>query len=93
MAAAVPAVAMSIDIASIKSRGPKKVEVAYESAHAKPNGLQATKEGMWQLDESRDNWVSLVNPATGKVIREFQAEGAVGPSGLTVDDDDVMWID
>lgn len=92
MAAAAPAVAMAIDITSIKSRGTKKVEIAYKSAHAKPNGLQATPEGMWQLDESKDNWVSLVNPADGKVIREFQAVGAVGPSGLTVDRDDVMWI-
>lgn len=91
MAAAAPA-AMAIDISSIKSRGSKKVEIAYKSAHTKPNGLQSTAEGMWQLDESKDNWVSLVNPATGKVIREFQAVGAVGPSGLTVDRDDVMWI-
>jgi hypothetical protein len=84
--------AAPIDPASIKSRGPKKVEIAYKSAHSKPNGLQATPEGLWQLDESRDNFVSLTNFADGKVLREFQAVGANGPSGLTVDGNDVMWI-
>ena len=92
MAAAVPAMAYPMDMSSVKSRGTKKVEIAYKSAHMSPNGLQATSEGMWQLDESRENWVSLVTVADGKVIREFQAVGAVGPSGLTVDGDNVMWI-
>ena len=78
MSAAVPALAVPVDIASIKSRGTKKVEIAYKSVHPKPNGLQATPEGLWQLDESRDNFVSLVNFADGKLIREFQATGANG---------------
>jgi hypothetical protein len=92
IAAAMPAMAIPIDIATIKSRGTKKVEIAYKSVHSNPNGLQATPEGLWQLDESRDNFVSLVNFADGKLIREFQATGANGPSGLTVDGNDVMWI-
>jgi len=93
MGAALPAMAaVPIDIASIKTRGTKKVEIAYKSIHSKPNGLQATPEGLWQLDESRDNFVSLVNFGDGKLIREFQATGANGPSGLTVDGNNVMWI-
>ena len=91
-AAAAPALASPADIASIKSRGTKKVDVVYKSAHSKPNGLQETAEGLWQLDESKDNFVSLTNFSDGKVIREFQAVGANGPSGLTVDGNDVMWI-
>jgi streptogramin lyase len=92
--AAMPAMAAApIDIKSIKSRGTKKVDIAYKSPRRVPNGLQATREGLWVLDESRDNYVTLVNFADGKPIREFQAVGANGPSGLTVDADNVMWID
>src|SRR5207302_1106599 len=37
--------------------------------------------------------VSLVNFADGKVIREFKIPGMNGPSGLTIDGTDTMWID
>ena len=84
--------AATIDIRSIKNRGPKKVEIAFKTTRPVPNGLQATTEGLWILDESRDNYVTLVNFSDGKSIREFQAVGGNGPSGLTVDADDVMWI-
>jgi hypothetical protein len=78
--------------ASIKSRGPRKVEIAYKSPHATPNGLQATSEGLWVLDQGKENFVSLVNFTDGKVIREFQVPGLAGASGLTVDPNGVMWI-
>jgi streptogramin lyase len=96
VAAALPAMAAGpLDLKSIKSRGPKKVEIAYKSPHPSPNGLQTTKEGLWIVDETSGptHWVSLVNFADGKVIREFQIPGMNGPSGVTVDDNDVMWID
>jgi hypothetical protein len=71
------------------------VNVAYQAPHTAPNGLQATREGMWVLDETRGNVhaVSLVNWADGKLIREFQITGMNGPSGLTIDHMDTMWID
>ena len=96
VAAALPAMAAGpLDLKSIKSRGPKKVEITYKSPHPTPNGLQTTKEGLWIVDETSGptHWVSLVNFADGKVIREFQIPGMNGPSGVTVDDNDVMWID
>ena len=83
LAAAVPAAAASINIAGIKSRGTKKVEIVYKSPHTKPNGLQATREGLWILDQGNTNFVSLVNFADGKVIREFQPD-INGASGVTV---------
>ncbi len=95
-AAAVPAAAFDrIDVGSIKSRGTKKVEIVYKSPHPAPNGLQATREGLWVLDEANGgpHYVSLVNFADGKVIREFQIPGMNGPSGLTIDGSDTMWID
>jgi sugar lactone lactonase YvrE len=97
LAAAVPAAAAAagpLDLKSIKSRGARKVEIAYKSPHSTPNGLQNTKEGLWVLDETNapTHWVSLVNFADGKVIREFELPGMNGPSGLTVDANDTMWI-
>ncbi len=96
LAAAVPAVAVGpLDLKSIKSRGPRKVEIAFKSPHPTPNGLQYAKEGLWVCDETSgaNHWVSLVSFADGKVIREFEIPGMNGPSGLTIDSNDTMWID
>jgi sugar lactone lactonase YvrE len=76
---------------NVKSRPTPKWEIAYKSPHAKPNGLDIQPDGLWVLDQGTENWMSLVNPANGKVIREFQAD-VVAASGLTIDDDNVMWI-
>ena len=91
-AAAAPAVASGIDVAGIPSRGSRKVEIVYRSPHPTPNGLQATSEGLWVLDQGKENYVSLIGFGDGKVIREFQVPGLAGASGLTVDPDGVMWI-
>jgi sugar lactone lactonase YvrE len=97
MAAGLPTAvsACTIDMKSIKTRANKKVNVVYKAPHAAPNGLQATKDGLWVVDEARGNVhaVSLVNWADGKLIREFEIKGMNGPSGLTIDNTDTMWID
>jgi hypothetical protein len=96
MAAALPAfAAVPIDVRSIKSRGTKKVDIAYKSPHPAPNGLQQTPQGLWVVDDRTvdgKNHVSLINYADGKVIREFQVPGLSAPSGMTVDDKDTLWI-
>jgi sugar lactone lactonase YvrE len=84
--------AAAIDVASIKSRRTANVEIAFKSPHRRPNGLQATPEGLWVLDQREENFVSLVSFADGRVIREFQVSGLAGASGLTVDDEGTMWI-
>ena len=94
LAAVAPIAAAPIDVKSIKSRS-KKVDVVYKSAHPGPNGLQATREGLWivhdrTIDEA--NYVSLVSFADGKVIREFPVRGLSAPSGMTVDADSTIWI-
>ena len=74
VAVALPAMAAGpLDLKSIKSRGPKKVEIAYKSPQPTPNGLQTTKEGLWIVDETSGptHWVSLVNFADGKVKVEI----------------------
>ena len=95
-AAGMPAMAASVvDVGSVKNRGTKKVEIAYKSPHAAPNGLQATRDGLWVVDDrSTDglNYVSLVNFADGKVLREFQVAGLNQPSGMTVDAAGTIWI-
>lgn len=91
-AAALPLSAARIDINTIKSRGSRKVTIAYQSPHSKPNGLQATPEGLWVQDQGASpEHVTLINFADGKVIRDFTAD-IVGASGVTVDDDGVMWL-
>jgi streptogramin lyase len=91
-----PAVAAApIDVTSIKSRGTRKVEIAYKSPHTSPNGLQAAREGLWVVDDRTvdgNNYVSLLNFADGKVIREFQVPGLSQPSGMTVDAEENIWI-
>ena len=85
------AIASHADVAGLKIRKVGKVEIAYKSPHAKPNGLQATREGLWVQDQGPENWVSLVNWADGKVIREFKPD-IQAASGVTVDDNNVMWL-
>jgi hypothetical protein len=79
------------DVSSVKSRPSPKWEIYYKSPHAKPNGLDIHPDGLWVLDQGPENWMSLVNPVDGKLIREFKAE-VDAASGLTVDEDGVMWI-
>jgi hypothetical protein len=79
------------DARRLKTRKAGKVEIAYKSPHAKPNGLQATRDGLWVQDQGAENWVSLVNWADGTVIREFKPDIRAA-SGVTVDDNDVMWL-
>ncbi len=66
-----------------------KVNQAYKSPGPKPNGLQATKEGLWILDQG-DNRVSLVEYESGKVLRSFDTESKAG-SGITFDGE-AIWI-
>lgn len=79
------------DLSNVKSRPAAKWELVYKSPHEKPNGLDLQPDGLWVLDQGSTNWMSLVNPANGELIREFQADVA-SASGLTVDEDGVMWI-
>src|SRR5262245_42546088 len=54
-----------------------------------PNGLQATREGLWVLDQGT-NHVALVDYRDGKVLREFGTEADRG-SGITFDGS-ALWI-
>jgi sugar lactone lactonase YvrE len=103
-AAAVPAAAVAAlptaapaagaclpDLQRLKSRTISRYEVLYQTKHGQPNALYFSNEGLWVLDQGSGHWVTLTKLEDGSVIREFQAD-VVGPSGLVIDDENVMWI-
>lgn len=60
-----------------------KVETVFDSPGPKPNGLQATDEGLWILDQG-DNHAYLVSYDSGKVMRDLATDTKAG-SGITFD--------
>ena len=99
LAAAVPvaggtrAAASTCDTPSLSSipvRRTGKVEIAFKSPGPQPNGLQATPEGLWIIDQSAGSRASLVRYADGEVLRSFETD-TVRPSGITFDGE-ALWI-
>jgi streptogramin lyase len=80
------------DLSRIPTRKIDKVDVVYKTPHGKPNGMDVTKDGFWVIDQGNENYVSLINPETGALIREFKAEGVRSASGVGIDDQGVAWI-
>jgi streptogramin lyase len=66
-----------------------RVERAFHTPGAAPNGLQATSDGLWILDQAT-NRVALVQYEDGKVLRQFDTETDRG-SGITFDGS-ALWI-
>jgi hypothetical protein len=66
-----------------------KVERMFKTPGPQPNGLQATAEGLWILDQ-KTNHASLVRFTDGHVIRDLATESDRG-SGITFDGS-VLWI-
>jgi sugar lactone lactonase YvrE len=65
------------------------VETLYASPGPHPNGLQATSQGLWCLDQ-HTNRLQLLDYASGKVLVDLPTESDRG-SGVT-DDGDTLWI-
>ena len=76
LAAAAPAVA-NLEVRSVS------VETAFDSPGPKPNGLQATDDGLWILDQG-DNRAYLVDFESGRVLRGIDTDTKAG-SGITFD--------
>src|SRR6266513_319256 len=66
-----------------------RVEFAFKTPGSTPNGLQATNEGLWILDQAT-NRVALVRYEDGRVLRQFDTETDRG-SGITFDGS-ALWI-
>ena len=89
--AALPAAAAIAphDLSRIRKRRTGKVETVFKSPGPKPNGLQATSEGLWIIDQG-DNRAYLVSYTDGRVLRQFLTE-ADRASGVTFDGTS-LWI-
>ena len=56
----------------------------------KPNGLQATDEGLWVVDQGND-FVYLLDWNDGRIIKSFKTDTDKS-SGITVDDKGNLWV-
>jgi sugar lactone lactonase YvrE len=77
-------------LAAVPARKTGKVEIAFKSPGPQPNGLQATREGLWIIDQSAGSKVYLVDYHDGRVLRSFETD-TVRPSGITFDGE-ALWI-
>ncbi len=76
-------------IGRVPVRDVGKVETIFKTPGPKPNGLQATEEGLWIIDQDNSR-ASLVSYSDGKVLRDFNTE-AHRPSGITFDGE-AIWL-
>jgi streptogramin lyase len=91
LGAAAPALAAAPTLGGLKTRRVGRVEIAFKSPPgSKPNGLQATKDGLWMIDQGEGNKAYLVSYEDGKVLRSFATE-TDRSSGITFDDG-TLWI-
>lgn len=74
----------------MRKSGP--VEIVYKAPHGQPNGLALGPNfgELWVQDRGTGRQVTLIRAVDGSTIREITAD-AIGPSGITMDDDGVMW--
>jgi streptogramin lyase len=81
------------DLTKVKTRTTGPVEsMIYKAPHYGPNGMWMTDEGLWIIHQIDENYATLIDIETGKVLREIQCEGVVRASGICVDEQGVMWI-
>jgi sugar lactone lactonase YvrE len=70
-----------------------KVEptIRWDTPGGMPNGLQATDDGLWVIDQIDPNKIFLLDYEQGEILREFQTR-ALHSSGITVDDNGNLWV-
>src|SRR3954454_3720823 len=77
-------------LGKIPTRKVGKVEIVFKSPGPQPNGLQATNDGLWIIDQGAGNKAYLVTYENGKVLRSFETETDKS-SGITFDGE-ALWI-
>lgn len=78
------------DPARVRTRKTGKVQVVFDSPVPGPNGLQATQDGLWIIDQGAGSRACLVNFERGGVLRSFETD-TDRSSGITFDGD-ALWI-
>jgi hypothetical protein len=81
---------LAMAAAALPTRRTGKVEIAFDSPAPQPNGLQATGEGLWIIDQGPGSRAYLVSYDNGKVVRSFETE-TDRSSGITFDGE-ALWI-
>ena len=89
-AAPLAAAPARVDLGRIRARTAGKVETVFKSPGPQPNGLQATSDGLWIIDQGAGNKAYLVSYDDGKVLRSFETETDKS-SGITFDGE-ALWI-
>src|SRR4030095_10147581 len=82
--------APAMNLGKIPIRKVGKVETVFKSPGPQPNGLQATKDGLWIMEQGGGNKAYLVTYEDGKVLRSFETETDKS-SGITFDGE-ALWI-
>jgi streptogramin lyase len=67
------------------------VRTLWKTPSDQPNGLQATDQGLWVLDQVDPNVVYLLDYADGSIKRQFPTRSHHG-SGITVDPRGRVWV-
>jgi streptogramin lyase len=67
------------------------IRVLWKTPGEQPNGLQATPQGLWVLDQVDPNEVYLLRYLDGSVVRQFGTRSHHG-SGITVDPSGRVWV-
>ena len=78
------------DPARVRVRKTGKVQIVFDSPVPAPNGLQATQDGWWIIDQGAGSRACLASYETGKALRSFETE-TDRPSGITFDGE-ALWI-
>lgn len=81
---------LALATAVLPLRKTRKVETVFKSPGPQPNGLQATAEGLWIMDQGAGNKAYLVSYSDGTVLRQFETETDKS-SGITYDGGS-LWI-
>jgi len=83
--------ALPLDLSKIPARKVGKVEIVFKSPgdDPKPNGLQATSDGLWIIDQGTGNKAYLVS-YKGHVLRAFETE-TDRSSGINFDGES-LWV-
>ena len=78
-------------LSAVPFRRSGAAEIAFQApGDSKPNGLQATSDGLWIVDQSEGSRVYLVSYEKGDVLRSFETK-ADRPSGITFDGE-ALWL-
>lgn len=67
-------------------------KIMWKTPGPQPNGLQASPEGLWVIDQQDPNHIYLLDWQDGRVIRDLGECRARHSSGITLDPQGNLWV-